>query len=135
MIDIDETALETVKTIGAIDPDKLPGGRVQAVALAQILVRDAISLHVDLSQARIPWISVKDRLPEIRTVTRKTPNGILVRFDNGKIRHSNDVTELLVNNMRNGPRQPTKYEAPAPARITHWLDLDAAESGPGGRNA
>lgn len=82
----------------------------------------------------LPWVSVKDRVPTVRGVTRKTPNGILIKFNNGNIRHSNDVTELLVNNMRNGPRQPTKYEAPAPARITHWLDLDAAESGPGGND-
>ena len=92
----------------------------------------AAGFRACLELGLLPWISVKDSLPEIRTATRKTPNGILVRFDNGRILHSSDVTELRINRMRNGPRQPNKYEAPAPARITHWLDLDAAESGPGG---
>ena len=43
MSDIDQIALDVVKAIGNIDPDKLPGGRTQAIAQAQILVRDAIA--------------------------------------------------------------------------------------------
>jgi len=42
MPDLDQIALDTVEAIGNIDPDKLKGGRVQAVAQAQCLVRDAL---------------------------------------------------------------------------------------------
>jgi len=51
MSDIDEIALETVKAIGNIDPDKLPGGRTQATAQAQILVRDAIESQLAATKA------------------------------------------------------------------------------------
>ncbi len=53
MSDIDEIALKTVKAIGNIDPDKLPGGRTQAIAQAQILVRDAIEKQLEQAQARV----------------------------------------------------------------------------------
>jgi hypothetical protein len=53
MSDIDEIALETVKAIGNIDPDKLPGGRTQATAQAQILVRDAIGKQLKQARARV----------------------------------------------------------------------------------
>lgn len=42
MTDIDQIALDTVEAIANIDPDKLKGGRVQALAQAQCLVRDAL---------------------------------------------------------------------------------------------
>mgnify|MGYP006133683293 CR=1 FL=1 len=42
MPDLDQIALDTVEAIAKIDPDKLMGGRVQAVAQAQCLVRDAL---------------------------------------------------------------------------------------------
>lgn len=51
MSDIDEIALNVVKAIAEIDPDKLPGGRTQAVAQAQILVRDAISGEIEALKA------------------------------------------------------------------------------------
>ena len=51
MSDIDQIALDAVKAIGNIDPDKLPGGRTQAVAQAQILVRDAINGEVEALKA------------------------------------------------------------------------------------
>jgi hypothetical protein len=129
MSDIDEIALNVVKAIAEIDPDKLPGGRTQAIAQAQILVRDAIACGA--RAPGLPWIPVQFCLPKLRTVTRKTPNGILVRFNNGNIRHLWEVTETLLHNMRNGPRQPKKFEAQAPARITHWLDLDEPEKAGG----
>ncbi len=53
MSDIDEIALETVKAIGNIDPDKLPGGRTQAIAQAQILVRDAIEKQLEQAEAKV----------------------------------------------------------------------------------
>ena len=42
MTDLDQLALDIVETIANIDPDKLKGGRVQALAQAQCLVRDAL---------------------------------------------------------------------------------------------
>ncbi|MCP4064683.1 MAG: hypothetical protein GY740_15735 [Gammaproteobacteria bacterium] len=51
MTDIDEVALNVVKAIAEIDPDKLPGGRTQAIAQAQILVRDAITGEAEQSRA------------------------------------------------------------------------------------
>lgn len=42
MTDLDQIALDTVEAIANIDPDKLKGGRVQALAQAQCLVRDAL---------------------------------------------------------------------------------------------
>lgn len=50
--DIDEIALMTAKAIGNIDPDKLPGGRTQANAQAQILVRDAIEKQLEQAEAK-----------------------------------------------------------------------------------
>ncbi len=42
MTDLDQIALDTVEAIANIDPDKLKGGRVQALAQVQRLVRDAL---------------------------------------------------------------------------------------------
>lgn len=42
MSDIDKIALETARAIGDIDPDRIPGGTVQAISQAQCLIRDAI---------------------------------------------------------------------------------------------
>uniref|UniRef100_UPI00260EAAAF hypothetical protein n=1 Tax=uncultured Halomonas sp. TaxID=173971 RepID=UPI00260EAAAF len=42
MTDLDQIALDTVEAIANIDPDKLKGGRAQAMAQAQCLVRDAL---------------------------------------------------------------------------------------------
>lgn len=53
MSDIDGIALEVVKAIGNIDPEKLPGGRTQAIAQAQILVRDAIERQIEQAEARV----------------------------------------------------------------------------------
>ena len=51
MSNIDEIALNVVKAIAEIDPDKLPGGRTQAVAQAQVMVRDAISGEIEALKA------------------------------------------------------------------------------------
>lgn len=45
-MNIDEIALKTVKAIAEIDPDKLPGGEYQAIALAQVMVENAIREYV-----------------------------------------------------------------------------------------
>lgn len=41
--DLDQIALETARKIAAVDPDSLPGGRTQALARAQCLIRDALA--------------------------------------------------------------------------------------------
>jgi len=53
MPDLDQIALDTVEAIAKIDPDKLKGGRVQARARAQCLVRDALrELEAELKDAK-----------------------------------------------------------------------------------
>ena len=73
------------------------------------------------------WVRCSERLPEPRDSGRKTPNGILIKFDTGRITQIHDVTEALVARMKNGPRQPAKFEAPALPRIIEWLDLDSPQ--------
>lgn len=70
------------------------------------------------------WVKCSERLPELRMMSRKAPNGILVKFNNGRIVHLRDVTETLVSIMKFGPRQPKKFEAPSQPRVVEWLDLD-----------
>ena len=95
-----------------------------ATALCALECPATASPHGDL------WVKCSDRLPDItRKISRKNRNGILVRFDNGMITQFREVTELLVNNMRNGPRQPTKFETPAPARMTHWMEIHSPFQG------
>lgn len=73
------------------------------------------------------WVRCEDRLPEPRRQSRKKPNGILVKFSNGRVSHFREVTETLVTNMKNGPRQVLKFETPKPPRIVEWLDLDSPQ--------
>lgn len=75
------------------------------------------------------WIKCSNRLPEPSKKTRNNRHGILVQFDNGNIVRFEEVTETLVTTMRNGPRQPLKYEAPTPARATHWMEIKAPAEG------
>lgn len=76
------------------------------------------------------WIRCEDRLPEPRSVSRTSQNGILVKFDSGRITQFREVSETLISNMRNGPRRPMKFESPSPARIVEWMDLDAYPTPP-----
>lgn len=75
------------------------------------------------------WVRCEDRLPEPRRQSRKTPNGILAKHESGRITQFRDVTETLLQYMRNGPRKPTKFEQPVSERITEWMDLDAERAG------
>lgn len=70
------------------------------------------------------WVKCSERLPEPRDSGRKAPNGILVKFDTGRITQIHDITETLVARMKHGPRHPAKFEAPTPPRIVEWMDLD-----------
>ena len=72
----------------------------------------------------LPWISVEDRLPAVQRRTRRNRNGVLIMHDNGNVSHITEVTEALIAYMKNGPRQPTKFEASKPARILFWLYVD-----------
>jgi hypothetical protein len=75
------------------------------------------------------WVRCEDRLPEPRRASRKAPNGILARHESGRITQFRDVTETLLQYMRNGPRKPTKFEQTVGERITEWMDLDAVQEG------
>lgn len=80
MIDIDEIALETVKAIGNIDPDKLPGGTTQAIAQAQILVRDAIESQLSTTKAENEALRARlaDAINCLDTVSGKAELGASV---------------------------------------------------------
>jgi len=96
MSNIDEIALNVVKAIAEIDPDKLPGGRTQAVAQAQILVRDAISGEIEalkasnrdlqnwFDDARATAEQAQARVAELETVLRDLLNDC-INFDGGKL--------------------------------------------------
>lgn len=71
MSDIDGIALEVVKAIGNIDPDKLPGGRTQAIAQAQILVRDAIEKQLEQAEAEVQ--RVRELAEKIRDIAIDSP--------------------------------------------------------------
>ena len=70
MSDIDGIALEVVKAIGNIDPDKLPGGRTQAIAQAQILVRDAIEKQLEQAQARVAELEGQFHVKQLASLMR-----------------------------------------------------------------
>lgn len=76
------------------------------------------------------WVKCSQRLPKPRSVSRTAKNGILVKFDNGRITQFREVSETLISNMRNGPRQPMKFESPNPAGIVEWMDLDESQQPP-----
>ncbi|GGE75603.1 hypothetical protein GCM10011533_29960 [Streptosporangium jomthongense] len=94
---------------------------------------DICELAMNLSTPTTPqadgWVRCEDRLPEPRRASRKAPNGILVKHESGRVTHFREVSESLVNYMRNGPRKPTKFEQPVSERITEWMDLDAERAG------
>lgn len=81
----------------------------------------------DANQIGGGWVKCSDALPEQAPKTRNNRHGILVRFDDGRIERFNEVTEFLVNFMRNGPRLPMKFETPVPARATHWMEITPPE--------
>lgn len=51
MSDLDGISLKVVRAIAKIDPDNLPGGKTQAMAQAQLLVRDAIESQLTAAES------------------------------------------------------------------------------------
>lgn len=75
------------------------------------------------------WIKCSERLPGVRSIERKKPNGILTLHENGRITQFREVTESLREYMAKGPRQPMKFEVSAPPAIVAWIDLDEIPTG------
>lgn len=74
------------------------------------------------------WVRCSDQLPKPFGRSRKNRAGILVRFNDGRISHLLQVSDYLINIMKNGPRQPLKFESPTPPRITHWMPLSQPDT-------
>lgn len=65
------------------------------------------------------WISVEDRLPEIRD------DSVLAYFENGSIEtiHIQGFFEDIGNGIKNGVQQYTKWYLHSNPKVTHWMNL------------
>lgn len=138
-MNVDELALKTAQAIGSIDPDKLPGGKTQAIAQAQCLVIDAIKNSGEYMKP----ISVKDRLPQIREMVlaslvnelgkrRVICAGYVPRFtieavteeDNDEYHDESDTFYLCegwYENIENWPDFESVHVGEG--EVTHWMPV------------